>query len=330
MIVQSPHELKMVKPSFFLQRLILTLPYKLRRMSIARALSRLSRSHGNHFLKFQSGYLAGHISEGQIAHSLVSRYFEDYGFFNLANHLLSGGGIYFDVGANFGFHSFGLEGFEKSGYDFHMFEPNPVCCRCIRYSLDAYKLDGRYLVASAIGDAPSQAFLQFNEGKNVQGWLATFSEGEISKGYSVSVQTLDEYCSNKSIRRVNLLKMDIEGSEWHALCGADNLFKQASVDFCYFEVNQIALARRGVTLNSLFSFFLDNGYVLCWPHVEINWIKPRLLPCSEMQTLSYTCEDRTKLNFTKFEPNSLSCQNDHQFDLLAVSPKMRLVHSSIQ
>ena len=305
MIVQSPHELKMVNPSFFLQRLILTLPYKLRRMSIARALSRLSRSHGNHFLKFQSGYLAGHISEGQIAHSLVSRYFEDYGFFNLANHLLS-------------------------GYDFHMFEPNPVCCRCIRYSLDAYKLDGRYLVASAIGDAPSQAFLQFNEGKNVQGWLATFSEGEISKGYSVSVQTLDEYCSNKSIRRVNLLKMDIEGSEWHALCGADNLFKQASVDFCYFEVNQIALARRGVTLNSLFSFFLDNGYVLCWPHVEINWIKPRLLPCSEMQTLSYTCEDRTKLNFTKFEPNSLSCQNDHQFDLLAVSPKMRLVHSSIQ
>jgi len=298
-------------------------------MKLARALSRLSGTDGYHFLKFQSGYLNGHISEGQIAHSLVSKHFEDYGYFKLANHLLSGGGVYFDVGANFGFHSFGLKGFTKSGYEFHLFEPNPICSRCIRYSLDAYSLDGRYLVATGIGDSPGQAFLQFNKGINVQGWLATSSLDENANGSSVAVQTLDDYCLENAVKHVRLLKMDIEGSELHALSGAEDLFNSASVDFCYFEVNQFALARKKVTLNSLFNYFIDRSYVLCWPHTDTSWIRPRLLPCSEMQAVSYTCADGVKLEFARFNPEMLILQGDLQFDLLAISPNLQLISSSI-
>ena len=320
----------MVKPSFFLQGLIFSLPRQLRRMRLARALSRLSGSDGYHFLEFQSGYLNGHISEGQIAHSLVTKHFEDHGYFKLANHLLSGGGVFFDVGANFGFHSFGLEGFIKPGHEFHLFEPNPICCRSIRSSLDAYSLSNGHLVATAVGDAPGQALLQFNKGINVQGWLTTSSRDVNAKGSPVAVQTLDNYCLENSIKDVRLLKMDIEGSEWHALLGADNLFKAASVDFCYFEVDQIALARRGVTLDNLFNFFIDKGYILCWPHTETSWIQPRLLPCSEIQTVSYTCADRARLEFAKFEADMLSLQGDHQFDLLAISPRLQLASSAIE
>jgi FkbM family methyltransferase len=299
-------------------------------MRLARALSRLSGSDGYHFLEFQSGYLNGHISEGQIAHSLVTKYFEDYGYFKLANHLLSGGGVCFDVGANFGFHSFGLEGFTKPGYEFHLFEPNPICCRSIRRTLDAYSLSNRHLVATGVGDAPGQAFLQFNKGINVQGWLTTPSRDINAKGSPVAVQTLDNYCLEKVIKDVRLVKMDIEGSELHALSGAGNLFKAASVDFCYFEVNQIALARRGVSLDNLFNFFIDKDYILCWPHTKTSWIQPRLLPCSEIQTVSYICADRARLVFAKFEPEMLSLQGDHQFDLLAISPRLQLVSSAIQ
>jgi len=318
----------MLKPSFFLQRLIFSLPSPLRRMKLARALSRLWGSDGYHFLEFQSGYLNGHISEGQITYSLVTKHFEDYGYFELANHLLSGGGVYFDVGANFGFHSFGLDGFMKPNYEFHLFEPNPICCRCIRNTLDAYGLDHRCLVATGIGNSPGKAFLQFNQGVNVQGWLSPTILEESANSSQVAVQTLDDYSSVNSIQRVTLLKMDIEGSEWHALCGADNLFKSASVDFCYFEVNEYALARRGVSLNQLFNFFIDRGYILCWPHTSTGWIQPRLLPSTEIQAVSYACPDGIILTFARFEPEMLNLQAVHQFDLLAISPRLQLAPSA--
>lgn len=125
--------------SFLLQDLIFSLPLPFRRIRIARLLSYLlfSGSKGYHGIRFQSGSLVGHISEGQVAHSLVSGHFEDYGFFDIADKLLTNGGVYFDIGANFGFHTFGLEKFKSPMCEIHMFEPNPICCRSIRFSLEA-------------------------------------------------------------------------------------------------------------------------------------------------------------------------------------------------
>lgn len=311
-------------PSFFLQDLISSLPRPFRRMRIARLLSLLSRSKGYHGIRFQSGSLVGHISEGQVAHTLVSGHFEDYGFFDIADKLLANGGVYFDIGANFGFHTFGLEKFKSSICEIHMFEPNPICCRSIRFSLEVQRVSSRYLVEAGLSDATGIANLRFCSGTTSQGYIRELGHGEKGQDVAIDLLTLDTYCHERDIKHIKLIKMDIEGNEWHALQGAAGMFTASLVDFCYFEVNQIALERRGVSLKTLFDFFLNNGYVLCWPHVSASWILPRLLPDSRMQALHYTNAAEHVLEFTRFDPAALSFQLDHQFDLIAISPKLKL------
>lgn len=102
------------------------------------------------------------------------------------------------------------------------------------------------------------------------------------------------------------------------------MFAAASVDFCYFEVNQIALERRGVSLKTLFDFFLSNRYVLAWPHVSASWIIPRLLPNSRILSLQYTNSEEDVLESTSFDPTALRLELDHQFDLVAISTKVKL------
>lgn len=58
------------------------------------------------------------------------------------------------------------------------------------------------------------------------------STKEIQK---VQVCTLDNYCDNNSIDKIDILKMDIQGSELSALQGAESLLKTNQISIIYTE-----------------------------------------------------------------------------------------------
>ena len=99
--------MKISPSSIPLQRIIQSLPKSLRRIKIAQAIAFITGSP-YHRIAFQRGELIGNVRDNEVANSLVKGRFADYGYFELARCLLGAGDVHVDVGANYGFHTFGL------------------------------------------------------------------------------------------------------------------------------------------------------------------------------------------------------------------------------
>lgn len=73
-----------------------------------------------------------------------------------------------------------------------------------------------------------------------------------------------------------LIKMDIEGAEWHALSGAGRLLDEDRVPFILCELNEIALNRFGKSAHDLRDLMLKHGYHTFLP--QPNGDMPVLVP----------------------------------------------------
>lgn len=67
----------------------------------------------------------------------------------------------------------------------------------------------------------------------------------------VQCSTIDAYCEEHGIARVDVLKVDTEGFDLHVLRGARRMFGEGRVWFVYVEFNDL-LVREGVTGGALF------------------------------------------------------------------------------
>ncbi|MGN6872409.1 MAG: FkbM family methyltransferase [Solirubrobacteraceae bacterium] len=70
-------------------------------------------------------------------------------------------------------------------------------------------------------------------------WHADFSER-----WTVDVTTIDEFCAEHEIDRIDLLKLDIEGAELAALRGASRMLEEGRVGMIQFEWGLPALPAR--------------------------------------------------------------------------------------
>jgi FkbM family methyltransferase len=55
---------------------------------------------------------------------------------------------------------------------------------------------------------------------------------------TVPAVTIDAYCAVRGIRAVDLLKLDVEGAEYQAMRGAEDMFKSHRIACCAFEFGQ--------------------------------------------------------------------------------------------
>ena len=81
------------------------------------------------------------------------------------------------------------------------------------------------------------------------------------KKMHVSQLKLDTYAIQKSLEKIDLVKIDVEGYEWDVLEGASSLFQQRNIDLVMFEFGQ----HQGVlnqSFKQFWDFFSDNGFHL--------------------------------------------------------------------
>lgn len=64
-----------------------------------------------------------------------------------------------------------------------------------------------------------------------------------------------------NLKKVSLIKMDIEGSEINAIAGAEKFLKEFSYPPVYCESNKCTLFEKGYKVKDLFDIFSKNGYV---------------------------------------------------------------------
>ena len=87
------------------------------------------------------------------------------------------------------------------------------------------------------------------------------------KGYTVEtckvpVVRLDTFARENQISHIDILKMDIQGSELDALKGAEKLLKSKSIDLIYTEVFFIPHYEGAPLFDSVFQYLNSFGYTL--------------------------------------------------------------------
>ncbi len=178
-------------------------------------------------------------------------------FFSVAKPFLSKGGVFFDVGTNFGFCSFGLMGcLSRNDVEYHLFEANVDICRLLLQSATLYPDKNIRVNHCCVTDTHGVSRLNLVSSNFGGSFISERGTQEVSN------LILDDYICDHSIGKIKLLKIDIEGWEVHALRGAMNSLASGIVDAVYIEASTENLSRAGFSVEDCFGLLRDAGFHL--------------------------------------------------------------------
>jgi FkbM family methyltransferase len=138
----------------------------------------------------------------------------------LARNLLPGS-VVVDAGANIGIYSRFLSSCVGSAGIVHSFEPDPE--NFARLRTEVASLPNVRVNQLALSDRTGDSLLYVSEELNVD-HRAYPTEGETRRTLSIRSTRLDDYF--KPGERVDLIKMDLQGYEFHAMRGAERVLQE--------------------------------------------------------------------------------------------------------
>jgi len=107
----------------------------------------------------------------------------------------------------------------------------------------------------------------------------------------VQAITIDKFCSTHGVMHVDLMKMDIEGSETRALRGARKMFLERAIVTTLIEFNPFWLRRMGSSPDELYDLFEEYGL-----HVHYLTRFGNAVPISRKQCMAKITEPETYFN----------------------------------
>lgn len=166
--------------------------------------------------------------------------------------------IFFDVGSNCG--SFiRASNFLNLNYKIHCFEPHPFLAKKTKeYYPDI--IMNNFCLGSKVG--------------NIDIFIPTWSVGLSSlinrpvfknlnqeiNIVNVGITTLDSYCTENNVLKIDYLKIDVEGSEFDVIKGAENMFKNNNIIAGQFEIGCTEDA--GVSSEQICQYLENFGYTI--------------------------------------------------------------------
>lgn len=166
--------------------------------------------------------------------------------------LLPAAPIVFDVGANVGDYSADVRRVFPAA-EIYAFEPNPRTFAVLNKSAATTNLQA---VMAAVGEAAcTMQLFDYAESSGTQ--LASLHQGVLTDLHrsvaisetAVDVVTLDGFCAERGIERIDFLKIDTEGHELAALKGATELIAAGKVGVVQFEFNEMNIVSRSFLLD---------------------------------------------------------------------------------
>jgi FkbM family methyltransferase len=172
----------------------------------------------------------------------------------LRNELFKKGALtVFDVGANIGDWAqtalsvnpfINLHCFEPSRYTFDILQskqlPSNVSCRCLGLGEASGELD-LHIAGNGVGT------------NSLYARKGVFDSPTMGTE-KVSIETVDNYCDANEIKRIDFMKVDVEGHELAVFKGMKNLLAQRGIEVIQFEYGGTNLDAR-VYLGDIWDFF---------------------------------------------------------------------------
>jgi len=187
------------------------------------------------------------------------------------------GKVLFDVGANVGSYTLSLA---KSARQIYSFEASPSNCQILKGFVEHAGLANIEIVNKAIADSCGQEISLFT---------SPYASGAHSQFYdfgtgheTVTSMTLDQFAKDKKIGKVDVIKMDIEGSELRAFQGAEQILR-ASRPLLLVEFNALVATQAGWKLSELYDLLRQYGYRTC----ELR--RRKLMPFDEARLSDPNC-----------------------------------------
>lgn len=145
--------------------------------------------------------------------------------------------VAFDIGANIGWYTVNLALLLPKGRC-HAFEPMPptferLTRNCALNGLGENIEFNQIALGDQEGSVTLHSFDSLGHGHNS---LSTRGRTDYTT-WDVAITTLNEYVDRNAIKRVDLVKMDVEGAEMGVLAGADRLFSLESPPIWIIEMN---------------------------------------------------------------------------------------------
>lgn len=172
----------------------------------------------------------------------------------LANNLLDGA-IAVDAGANIGIYSRFLSKCVGRGGAVHSFEPSPE--NFFHLAAAVSSLPNVLPHQCAVGAESGSELLYVSDKLNVDHRLFP-AEGETRRTVSIKVVSLDDYF--KPGARVDFIKLDIQGYEFHALRGAARVLKDNPAIKILLEFWPCGLREAGSSARHLLEWLDDNNF----------------------------------------------------------------------
>lgn len=240
-----------------LQALFRTLPRPLRRHKAIQTLVRMRPNLAIQKMTFNDGArLLVDLRDANARMYFFRGVFEPE-FFAIAAPFVGDGATVFDVGANFGFCTFGLMAAPRlRRLKCHLFEANGELCTLLRRSAAMNPAHDVMVNHGCVTNQRGISRLTVTP----HDWGSSFITNHGT--HSVPNIRLDDYCGQHGITAVDFTKIDIEGHEPAALRGAEDVLRRGVLKVIYLEVSGTALQRQGFPPGESCELLKRSGYRL--------------------------------------------------------------------
>lgn len=175
---------------------------------------------------------------------------------------LKNGDIFFDIGAHIGWYSLNAAQIVGKKGKVIAFEPNSNCIADLKRNKELNKFDNITIEEIAITDKNTRSDFWIGDdmgGSLIQKNTMRLTIDKKIKKITVSAQTLDDYCKEHNIKKISLIKIDVEGAEMRVLRGAKITLKNLYPDII-IEWVDITFQADNTSKMRLINFFSAYGY----------------------------------------------------------------------
>lgn len=154
-----------------------------------------------------------------------------------------------DIGANRGEYSKKIK-FFSSDAKVYAFEPHPISFKNLESDSSKYQYIPINLGCSDVEGKLKLYDYKRAEDNYIYSHASLYKDviekihNEESRVWEIDITTVDKFCLENNINRINLLKIDTEGNEFKILLGAKNMIQNNAIDCIHFEFNEMNIISR--------------------------------------------------------------------------------------
>jgi FkbM family methyltransferase len=167
------------------------------------------------------------------------------------------GAVVFDIGANFGYYSVSLASEMRGSGKVYAFEPCKTTFGRLQTNIALNHLESIIeAIPRGLSERSGLAYLDRIDGNS--GATALSSQ---AKGEAIELETLDHFCDANEIHRVDVVKIDVEGSELRVIEGGRAMLSRHQPTIMV-EFNSSAMGAAGISDGQLEDLLRTLGYEL--------------------------------------------------------------------